>query len=72
MQGLQTTLFERLQALHGEEASSLLTVQYRMHEAIMTWASQALYAGRLSAHPSVAQHTLSDLLVGPALPATVF
>lgn len=62
-QGLQATLFERLQALHGEAVSSLLTVQYRMHAAIMTWASQALYEGRLSAHSSVAGHTLADLLV---------
>ena len=63
LQGLQATLFERLQALHGDAVSSLLTVQYRMHAAIMTWASQALYEGRLSAHASVAGHTLADLLV---------
>lgn len=63
MQGLQTTLFERLHALHGEEASTLLTVQYRMHADIMRWASEAMYGGRLTAHPSVAAHILPDLPV---------
>ena len=64
VQGLQTTLFERLHAQHGEAASTLLTVQYRMHAAIMRWASDAMYAGRLTAHDSVAAHTLLDLPVG--------
>ena len=63
MQGLQTTLFERLHAMHGDAASTLLTVQYRMHSDIMQWASDAMYAGRLTAHSSVAQHTLLDLPV---------
>lgn len=35
-----------------------LTVQYRMHRAIMQWASEALYRGQLTAHPSVAEHLL--------------
>ena len=62
-QGLAHTLFERLQGLHGERISHMLTVQYRMNSAIMRWSSDALYAGRLTAHPSVADHTLLDLRV---------
>lgn len=44
--GLGRTLFERLHALHPD-ASSMLTVQYRMHEDIMRWSSDELYAGGL-------------------------
>ena len=39
----------------------MLNVQYRMHEAICSWASGALYGGKLSSHASVAAHTLGDL-----------
>ena len=60
-QGLAETLFERLQALHGGAASEMLTVQYRMHAAIMAWASRALYGSRLTAADAVAGHTLADL-----------
>lgn len=63
VQGLSRTLFERLQQLHGHEISEMLTMQYRMHAAIMQWSSHELYGGRLSAHPSVAGHTLPDLQV---------
>lgn len=45
-QGLGRTLFERLQALYGRQASSMLTVQYRMNAAIMQWASDELYQVR--------------------------
>ncbi len=62
-QGLGQTLFERLQGLYGEGISAMLTQQYRMHQAIMRWSSDELYDGRLSAHPSVAAHTLSGLPV---------
>ena len=60
-QGLAETLFERLQALHGGAASTMLTVQYRMHADIMAWASCELYGGRLTAADAVAGHTLADL-----------
>ncbi|NXG76817.1 SMBP2 protein, partial [Baryphthengus martii] len=60
-QGLSLSLMERLIERHGEEVVKMLTVQYRMHEAIMQWASTELYGGRLTAHPSVAQHLLKDL-----------
>ncbi|NWU07040.1 SMBP2 protein, partial [Cephalopterus ornatus] len=60
-QGLSLSLMERLVRHYGERAVRMLTVQYRMHRHIMEWASTELYGGRLSAHPSVAQHLLSDL-----------
>ena len=63
MQGLSRTLFERLQGMYAESISEVLTVQYRMHAAIMEWSSQELYQGKLTAHASVASHTLSDMQV---------
>ncbi|KAL4856486.1 DNA-binding protein SMUBP-2 [Chlorella vulgaris] len=62
--GLSRTLFERLQELWGEGASEMLTVQYRMNSSIMDWSSQELYGGRLSAHASVAGHTMAGLAGG--------
>eukprot|EP00879_Flechtneria_rotunda_P033153 GHRR01036690.1.p1 GENE.GHRR01036690.1~~GHRR01036690.1.p1 ORF type:complete len:541 (+),score=209.92 GHRR01036690.1:666-2288(+) len=59
--GLANTLFERLQNSLGPQASSMLTMQYRMHTAIMDWSSNELYEGRLEAHASVAGHKLSGL-----------
>ena len=47
--------------MYGESISEMLTVQYRMHAAIMDWSSQELYNGKLSAHASVASHILSDM-----------
>jgi superfamily I DNA and/or RNA helicase len=59
--GLGRTLFERLADLYGDQVTSMLTVQYRMHELIMNWSSKELYHGKVKAHASVAQHTLYDL-----------
>lgn len=39
----------------------MLTVQHRMHEAIMRWPSERFYHNQLTAHSSVAAHTLLDL-----------
>lgn len=39
----------------------MLTMQYRMNQNIMDWASSAMYHNRLTAHPSVASHLLCDL-----------
>ncbi|PNW77576.1 hypothetical protein CHLRE_10g442650v5 [Chlamydomonas reinhardtii] len=58
--GLARTLFERLQT-SVPTASAMLTVQYRMNKAIMQWSSDELYHGKLTAHPSVAEHTLRDM-----------
>ena len=59
--GLARTLFERLHAMYGESISQMLTVQYRMHQDIMAWSSAALYDNRLTAHDSVAAHTVATL-----------
>lgn len=45
--GLGRTLFERLANLYGEEVTSMLTVQYRMHELIMEWSSKELYNSKV-------------------------
>ncbi|NXJ77528.1 SMBP2 protein, partial [Trogon melanurus] len=60
-EGLSLSLMERLIERYGEKVVRMLTVQYRMHEAIMQWASTEMYGGRLTAHPSVALHLLRDL-----------
>ncbi|ESW34239.1 hypothetical protein PHAVU_001G136200 [Phaseolus vulgaris] len=59
--GLGRTLFERLAEMYGDEITSMLTVQYRMHELIMDWSSKELYNSKIKAHPSVTAHTLYDL-----------
>ncbi|KAK6945316.1 DNA2/NAM7 helicase, helicase domain [Dillenia turbinata] len=59
--GLGRTLFERLADLYGDEITSMLTVQYRMHEQIMEWSSKELYQSKIKAHPSVAVHMLCEL-----------
>ncbi|NXA37648.1 SMBP2 protein, partial [Eudromia elegans] len=66
-EGLSLSLMERLVERLGDKATRMLTVQHRMHEAIMGWASAEMYGGRLSAHPAVAQHLLRDL---PGVAAT--
>jgi len=59
--GYGRTLFERLAALYGDDITSMLTVQYRMHELIMQWSSHELYDDKIEAHLSVANHKLCDL-----------
>lgn len=56
--GLSRSLMERLSEKHGAAVVRMLTVQYRMHQAITRWASEAMYHGQLTAHPSVAGHLL--------------
>jgi hypothetical protein len=56
--GLSRSLMERLAEKHGAGVVRMLTVQYRMHQAIMCWASEAMYHGQLTSHPSVAGHLL--------------
>jgi superfamily I DNA and/or RNA helicase len=58
--GLASTLFE--QAIERfPAAGTLLEVQYRMHERIMSFPSAELYAAKLVAHESVRAHVLGDL-----------
>ncbi len=56
-QGLSRTLFEKGIEKHPDR-SFMLTVQYRMHEDIMTFPSLYFYNNKLSAHESVRRHTL--------------
>lgn len=58
--GFGVSLFERIVALYPETARRL-TVQYRMHEAIMEFSSGEFYDGQLTAAPAVAAHRLADL-----------
>jgi len=58
--GLGISLFERLAQAHGEAIMVTLAEQHRMNEKIMAYPSQALYGGRLRAHPDVAHHALDD------------
>ena len=57
--GLATTLLEKCVSLHPE-AVTLLEVQYRMNEEIMTYSSQVFYENRLKAHTSVAKRFLNE------------
>ena len=60
-QGLGVSLFERLMGTFNGSIARVLTVQYRMHEAIMDFPSQEFYESKLAAHPSVSEHLLADL-----------
>ncbi len=60
-QGLAVSLMERLIELFGPGIARLLTVQHRMHAAIMSFSNAEFYEGRLIAHESVAEHRLCDL-----------
>jgi predicted DNA helicase len=59
--GLAVSLQERLIGLYGPQVSRLLTVQHRMHSAIMGFSNAEFYGGELVAHESVANHLLRDL-----------
>lgn len=58
---LETTLFDRLLALHGNSIKRMLTTQYRMHEKIMAFPSKALYESKLVAAEAVKARLLKDL-----------
>lgn len=58
---LETTLFDRLLSLHGDDIKRMLTTQYRMHEKIMRFPSDELYESRLIAAESVKARLLMDL-----------
>ncbi|XP_036391211.1 DNA-binding protein SMUBP-2 [Megalops cyprinoides] len=59
--GLSLSLMERLIQKYGDTVVRMLTVQYRMNSAIMHWASEMMYNGKLTAHVSVQGHLLKDL-----------
>ncbi|QYS98498.1 DNA helicase [Trichoderma simmonsii] len=58
---LETTLFDRLLALHGPSIKRMLTTQYRMHEKIMRFPSDELYDSELIAADAVKARLLKDL-----------
>ncbi|KAM7219151.1 DNA-binding protein smubp-2 [Rhypophila decipiens] len=58
---LETTLFDRLLALHGPSIKRMLTTQYRMHEKIMRFPSDELYEGKLIAAEAVKERLLRDI-----------
>lgn len=58
---LETTLFDRLLALHGPAIKRMLTTQYRMHEIIMRFPSDELYESKLIAADAVKTRLLKDL-----------
>jgi ATP-dependent RNA/DNA helicase IGHMBP2 len=57
--GLAVSLFERV-AQARPEAMVSLSEQHRMNERIMRYPSEALYGGKLRAHPSVARHSIDE------------
>jgi len=59
--GFDISLQERLVALAGDELARMLTVQYRMHEAIMAFSSLEFYDGELEAFEGVAAHRLCEI-----------
>jgi len=58
---LETTLFDRLEAMYGASIKRMLEIQYRMHGHICTFPSKTLYASKLKSHESVTSHLLQDL-----------
>lgn len=58
---LETTMFDRLLALHGPSIKRMLTTQYRMHESIMRFPSDELYESKLVAADAVKARLLKDL-----------
>jgi superfamily I DNA and/or RNA helicase len=59
--GFGVSLFERLMAAQGPSIARPLTIQYRMHQAIMDFPSREFYEARLQADPSVREHVLAGL-----------
>lgn len=60
-EGFAVSLMERLVNHYGDLVTRQLTVQYRMHEAIMAFSSEHFYGNTLIADESVRRHVLSDL-----------
>ncbi|KAF8690726.1 hypothetical protein HU200_041105 [Digitaria exilis] len=58
--GLGTSLLERASSLHDELFTTMLTMQYRMHDSIASWASNEMYGGLLESSPTVASRLLID------------
>ncbi|MQL98023.1 hypothetical protein Taro_030717 [Colocasia esculenta] len=58
--GLGISLLERASTMHEGALTTKLTTQYRMNDAIASWASKEMYSGSLKSSPAVATHRLVD------------
>ncbi|KAG6510548.1 hypothetical protein ZIOFF_028573 [Zingiber officinale] len=58
--GLGISLMERASTLHKGMLTTKLMIQYRMHDAIASWASKEMYGGLLKSSPLVSSHLLVD------------
>lgn len=58
--GLGVSLLERAMTFHDGILATKLNTQYRMHDAIATWASNEMYGGMLQSSPLVSSHLLAD------------
>ncbi|XP_015869738.3 uncharacterized protein LOC107407034 isoform X1 [Ziziphus jujuba] len=58
--GLGVSLLERAATLHGGLLATKLTTQYRMNNAIASWASREMYGGSLESSAAVSSHLLVD------------
>ncbi|XP_052195926.1 uncharacterized protein LOC127803596 [Diospyros lotus] len=56
--GLGISLLERAATLHEGFLATKLTTQYRMNDAIASWASKEMYGGSLKSSSSVSSHLL--------------
>ena len=57
--GLSQTMFEKV--MKYQNVTRMLHIQYRMHEDIANWASEAMYQGKLLSHDSVKARKLHHL-----------
>lgn len=58
--GLGISLLERASSVHEGLLVTKLTTQYRMNDAISSWASKEMYGGLLTSSASVSSHLLVD------------
>ncbi|CAK9171537.1 unnamed protein product [Ilex paraguariensis] len=58
--GLGISLLERAAALHEGVLATKLMTQYRMNDAIASWASKEMYGGTLKSSLTVSSHLLVD------------
>ncbi|KAI4384684.1 hypothetical protein MLD38_002803 [Melastoma candidum] len=58
--GLGVSMMERTLTLHQGILATLLTTQYRMNDAIASWASKEMYEGLLKSSSKVSSHLLVD------------
>ncbi|KAG7384713.1 DNA-binding protein SMUBP-2 [Phytophthora pseudosyringae] len=60
--GLEVTLFDRITSYANTQSIvKMLDTQYRMHEDISEWSSQAMYKGELKSFEGVAKRKLHEL-----------